>query len=274
MAFPQYQNVPNELKLAIWEEATMSPGMHHFKMCLTRVYDMLAPPLYMYQTVKIEPAKNTLHDSSAWRGRLNMSMSDLWACLSFLKLKYGRSTLRVCPAGKSKDLADKHATIDRDNDLVCLELTGDGTVLPPYIWPTGDQNDVLKKLRRIAIPYSTNANHQFHCECVMFLHRNYTHCGMTLSYLIGYFGHLEQFFFVVKLDKDNTYTTGSAPRFSKKNCDADTAAEWHQKRTTRALNRFRDIAVREELARFEDMRHTYYEVRESDTQDLAFFRQI
>ncbi|KAI0843913.1 hypothetical protein F5Y00DRAFT_267093 [Daldinia vernicosa] len=286
--FPKYGELIPELKLEIWRQASLSPGVHYFHV-KTRI-DNLGGHV---RRIEITPSGQVDSDPSVWRVRANIANIDKHSSDVTKKLLEGPSAKELWRPKRGKNPS---AVIDCDNDVVCIRFHG--PIYNPLIGRFVDF-DKLSGIKRVAVEYKKNWTHDvpsyrtlidpmFHCLCVNLVHK--VTCPKTVADFIQYFPDIEVFYFMVKLTSPNIKPPPPAPRGKKRNRQGVVKKEGDQQpepapaesrtRTKAAqvisetFTKLRDIAERNKLETFEDKVNTYCEAREADTTCLTMHDEI
>ncbi|KAI1804442.1 hypothetical protein F4811DRAFT_275916 [Daldinia bambusicola] len=194
--FPKYQDLIPELKLEIWRQVLLPPGVHFLTLKSRRgtkngdivnvlLVDTWGPPS---------------SDRSTWRIRNKVSNIDKYSWDVMKKLSEGASILR--PWRLSRNLG---AFIDCAHDLVCIRFLE--RILSPGIHPFWNL-EVLAGIRYVGIEYKNQAvlgsiNMGFQCLCLRSIHKASTICPKTLEDFVPYFQDMETLYFMVQLTVKN-----------------------------------------------------------------------
>ncbi|KAI0598389.1 hypothetical protein F4775DRAFT_601281 [Biscogniauxia sp. FL1348] len=295
-----YPNLPDELKLKIWEFGAMMPGVHHFRFIIDRITGH----------ARLLPYANGDADSSSWRERLALKS------VHQLSKDALDPLLRGCQKLMFEDKKERHRTHTSENgikarvdgraDLVMLRLQTDYFVLysmgpAEAIWPSA-----LAGIERMGLDWKNPGSESYmfqpvRCMCRPIKHDNGRICPAALACFISYIRDLKAFYFVFRLCAGDlvSYIPGKEAHLraqreaaaarakakdSRKNRDAHgtlkhaTVAARQTKKLTRkgdvrpAADRIRDVLEqirainkRDNLESFQDRKGMYYEVRRKDT---------
>ncbi|KAI2469080.1 hypothetical protein F4781DRAFT_442994 [Annulohypoxylon bovei var. microspora] len=288
MAF--YQRLCNELRLEVWEQAAMVPGMHHFYFFVDRQADGMPGHNLNMQTPVIFDYEENGYDPSAWRRRTELMGVDAASrrVMTSLIMKPSSKKLWPCFPLPLVNNVDKSAFVLCDLDMICFKMVGEITAS----WARPVVNNFLfAGIKRISIEYDMQYlcrrynNPPFRCQCNGTPHANLDFCPAALDKFLAYFPDLEKLFFIKKVIPEGLNPSESIQIISgKRDYEGMMRNErnvqvFDHPRITRMVaykqhfkdtyDKFRSIAKREKLASFEDKNHHYYEVRECDSEVLV-----
>ncbi|KAI1648406.1 uncharacterized protein F4817DRAFT_64812 [Daldinia loculata] len=216
-SFSKYEELIPELKLEIWRQASLSPGVHYFKVrpwIGTRGADLHV------QRIELTPSGQPDSDPSVWRARASIAKADKYSWEIAKRLLKGASIKELwCPQRGN----NPSAVIDCDHDLVCVRFHG--LISNPYIGRFGDF-DKLAGIRRVAVEYKNNWRPSimynwplptFQCLCPNTFHKVTVVCPKALEDFIPYFPDIEIFYFMVMLTSQTIKPPPPAPRGKKRN---------------------------------------------------------
>ncbi|KAL7619696.1 hypothetical protein AAE478_010238 [Parahypoxylon ruwenzoriense] len=266
-----YPRLPNELKLEIWKEAMLSPGVHHFNLEVTLSFDVRPPGTRIppgsrtpaVQSVRImAPGASVRTDPSVWRLRASYAGVDELAMEALRDLE-AKGSPKIINLQTPRNQSGRIAVVDGVGDLVCFTIKGD--IYNPALVPLVAKFR-LAGLKRVALEYKVQGRSPFSrvtpftCFCMRERHNDGLFCTNILRDFFQWFKDMETFYFIVRL---NYKAMKRTPR--------------HQKRASEvgnALARFQGIARQRDLETFEDGKHTFSEVEECDTNNLIAHSQL
>ncbi|KAI1459716.1 hypothetical protein F4805DRAFT_455513 [Annulohypoxylon moriforme] len=264
-----YKRLFNELKLEVWDQAAMVPGMHFFVM---RVDDVMRHYHFVRQTPNFLVGENKGNDTSVWRRRLELKGVDASSRRVMMNLFNSPSSKRI-PIVRTRD-----AFILCDHDMVCIRFQGfiTATWLRPLRNP-----ELLRGIKRVSIEYerlegfNPTGEPSFRCYCDDATHRWDKICPVQLDKFISYFPDLEQFYIIKKfLEEDLNDNPGGRRNIVRSELSMKKRKEVSKKYYKDTYLKLRGIARRENLANFEDTKNFYYEIRESDTTAILDYGEI
>ncbi|KAI0886659.1 uncharacterized protein GGS22DRAFT_186732 [Annulohypoxylon maeteangense] len=285
-----YPKFCNELKLEVWDQAAMIPGMHYFQLYVDRYADAMPLGDINTQTPQLMPAEPEAYDPSAWRQRSKLMEIDAASERAIMGLFRRPSSKKMWPRMPFKDTpkTKDRAFILRDLDMICIQFIG--RVTASWVRPVRNQH-VFAGIKQVSMEYDYQyidgvyKDPPFQCRGDLPRRCDLKFCPLLLDKFISYFPDMKKFFFIMKLTLEHLrpiesvqITTGkrdhegnfknegnnsllTQPRMTRKQASA-----YHLKST---YENFRDTARRENLASFEDMEHFYYEVRKCDSHVLT-----
>ncbi|KAI5863788.1 hypothetical protein GGS23DRAFT_565357 [Durotheca rogersii] len=273
-----YPRLPDELKLNIWEKASLPAGVHRFTM---RTYDDNS-----FLGIEITPMRGTFRsDPSAWRAREVLGRVDgIAAEVAVQQIRNG--TPHVIELSKTPNrqgvvphrLSRPRVAIDAANDLVHFEVIGE--VCSAEIAPLNPARRILRPTR-VAIDFKKpriSANDYFDtfsCVCDVDDPEEESHkalCPIKVAEFIAFFPELEVFYIAVKLHLRSVLSLkkrGTKRAHDGQAVENASEQEDEKDKVSVALEKFRRAARLHNLDVFQDSEYTYYEVRECDTGCLA-----
>ncbi|OTB00605.1 hypothetical protein M426DRAFT_15289 [Hypoxylon sp. CI-4A] len=287
--FHAYSLLPSELKNQIVESASLPRGMHHFKVASDRFVHLLGGDGVDRQVLKTTPLP-AASDNSAWRVRAALRVVDKRAYELLERFKVGSESMKVMwPQEPIRKSGHRLALVDVDQDLICINFVG--IVLPTWIRPLAREQ--FSKIRRVALSYTKGKIalnsplvFPFRCVCVGNMHDDSCFCADAVNDFISYFPDLEDFFFVVKLTKDDikppfVKCPPPATRGRKRDMHGNIKvtrlippAKPSQKQLIETMRSFRKIAQEKNYYTCEDKKFQYFEVKEADTGNLKMHDDI
>ncbi|KAI0122483.1 hypothetical protein F4814DRAFT_408884 [Daldinia grandis] len=280
-SFSKYEELLPELKLEIWRQASLSPGVHHFKV---KPWVGTQGDDNGVLMVEITPASQISSDPSAWRNRGNIARVDKYSWDITKEFLKGPSIKELWRPQRG---SEPKALVDCDRDLVCIRFYGH--ISNPYIGHFGDFPK-LAGIRRVGVELKRKwtpsvmenwPQPTFHCLCRNPAHKTTEICTTALEDFIPYFPDIDVFYFIVKLTSQTIKSHTPAPRGEKRDRRGVIKVQHSQQyefvplrvKTPQVVSetytKFRDIAERNKLETFEDMAYTYCEAREADTSCLT-----
>ncbi|KAI1660420.1 hypothetical protein F4813DRAFT_349919 [Daldinia decipiens] len=215
-SFLKYEELIPELKLEIWRQASLSPGVHYFKI---RPWIGRRGADLRVQRVELTPSGQPDSDPSVWRVRDSIAKADKYSWEIANKLLKGASAKELWRPQRGDHPG---AVIDCDHDLVCIRFQG--LISNPYIGRFGDF-DKLSGIKRVAVEYKKNwrpsimynwPQPTFQCLCPNTIHEVTAVCPKTLEDFIPYFPDIDTFYFMVKLTSQAIKPLPPAPRGKKR----------------------------------------------------------
>ncbi|KAI1372178.1 hypothetical protein F4677DRAFT_271867 [Hypoxylon crocopeplum] len=271
-----YQKIPDELRLKIWQEASLPHGVHYFTLETppNPTPRRNLPEIMLPITVK--PLEAAQSDSSAWRVRSNIRGIDNTAWEVMAKWEKKDSIKLIGTPNTSSSNASTRVKpkglVDTANDLVCFRWKG--LVHPERIIAPEDR-EMLSCLKRVGLEYKMHLGSAkdyippFTCVCAQRPHKHLLICPLPLDYFIKYFSGADTFYFVVKLTGQMIKGEPSGPRGQKRQHGGKAKRKPAAQLISEATSHFREIALREKLEVFHDKKNTYYEMRKCDTEILT-----
>ncbi|KAI1088876.1 hypothetical protein F5B19DRAFT_469639 [Rostrohypoxylon terebratum] len=270
-----YQKLCNELKIEVWEKAALIPGMHCFMMFVDRQSDAMPENDINIQTPRIVKVVKKNQDHSAWIQRQNLFKVDATSrrvMFNLIKKPSAKAIWPQRPVRRNEGVATK-AWIFCDWDMVCIRFVG--IITPTWARPMSNE-EVYRDIKGVSLEFDTpDRAPPFQCRCQPRTHSNTRYCPVLLDKFITYFPDLKKLYFITKLTKEELDLPARLQMANKRGRDGNFKQEdLGRPRMTRkgAVEQnfkdtwamFRDIAKREKLASYEDMRFIYYEVRDED----------
>ncbi|KAI1464821.1 uncharacterized protein F4812DRAFT_140312 [Daldinia caldariorum] len=281
--FSKYQDLIPELRLEIWRQVLLPPGVHF----LTLEFRRKIKDGNIVNELLVDTWGCPSSDRSTWRVRNKISKTDKYSWDVMKKFSEGTSILR--PRGFSRKF---DAFIDCTRDLVCVRFLG--RILNPGIHPFRNL-EVLGGIRYVGIDYKNQAvsgsvNMGFQCLCRDNIHKASTICPKTLEDFVPHFQGMETLYFMVQLTVKNIKSLPPVSRGKKRDHQGTIKEQGGQPAKTmpvpsrtparnsqivsETFHKFLDIARRDKLDSFEDKRFTYYEVQEKDTSCLLIHEEL
>ncbi|KAI1636047.1 hypothetical protein F4809DRAFT_412046 [Biscogniauxia mediterranea] len=298
-----YPNLPDELKLKIWEFGAMLPGVHHFK---------LTPQRNTYRALLRPYAKGNA-DPSSWRERLALKS------VHQLSKDALDPLLRGCQKLIFDSTQDRHRTYTSENGIrAWVDGRADLVVLRPdttffalrRMMNSSSTPNPLADLERIALEWKSPCAKRsilqpFRCMCHAEKHDDLRFCPMALGHFVSRIPDLKAFYFVFRLYAGDIvpYPPGKEARLEAQR-EAVAAAsakvmDGGRKRNARGalkhglvavgqtkklarkvdarpaedricdvLEQIRAINKRDNLESFQDRKGMYFEVRRKDTEHI------
>ncbi|XDG05245.1 hypothetical protein ABKA04_004860 [Annulohypoxylon sp. FPYF3050] len=266
-----YQKLCNELKIEVWEQAALVPGMHFFLMFVDRPFDAMPDNNIDVQTPRIVKVVKKNQDHSAWRQRQNLFKVDAASKRVIMNLIKKPSAKVMWPRQPLREIEDVEgkAWVFSDWDVVCIRFVG--LVTPTWARPVAN-HEVFSGIKRVSLEYDTpDRARPFQCRCLPRIHSNTRYCPVLIDKFISYFPDLEKLYFITKLTKEELVLPAAMQIANKRDYEGNLKNEDVEKALSRPRKTRRGALqqqFKDTLAAFratcEDMRHMYYEVRDSD----------
>lgn len=200
-----YDSIPAELKLKIWENVAMPSGVHYFHMqpSFRRQHTVT-------QQVLIQPWKPAASDTSAWRVRNAHKWTDefAWDVLS-KKLEGKADAVRqfwprddcILTHWQPVEKEYQVALVNLATDLVVFKCTG--MFLHKHFIPMPEWQE-FSGVTRVGMtfhnPTGPFPRRAFACACALQIHSRISLCPYLINSFMSFFRHLKTFYFVYKIN--------------------------------------------------------------------------
>ncbi|KAI1505128.1 hypothetical protein F5X99DRAFT_431282 [Biscogniauxia marginata] len=259
-----YPRLPPELQLKIWEFASMSPGVHHFKFEMPRI-----------DPVQLRPIAVNDADPSAWRERRNLRSvhSMAWDGLHPVSMASQHTVYQDFRHRRRVHTEENGITahVDGNTDLMLLKIRGDQFEMQSAA-QIGSRAGLFAGLKRVALNFKLrkaemrSIHRPFACLCHNLSHKAHPHCALALVDFLELLTHLEKFYFVFKLSGCDIVASFPEEPLSGENIVNNTSPV--ADRIRKVVEEIRGNIKRHGLEIFQDRKGTYYEVRREDTTHM------